>query len=141
MNSNLQLNALGEECLRLAGELNACLAEEREALIELNIEKIVQTNFRKDDLGRQLAEQRRNFSTLAKALGTLPENWVERWSPAWQAMETACKQNQKFISHSLKNLSLIVDNLKRLFGESSTYTPAGKKHDSNTAGKMVEAKY
>lgn len=141
MNKKAQLHLVGEECLRLATELKACLQEERTALIELRTETIVQTNFRKEDLGRQLAEQRKLFSALAHEVGELPEKWTERWSPAWAGIESQCRENQKFIQHSLRNLGLIVDNLKRLFGERSTYSPTGKKQETTSSGKMTEASY
>ena len=112
MNKKSQLHFVGEECLRLATDLSACLQEERAALIALNTEKIVQTNFRKEDLGRQLSEQRKIFSVLAHEVGDLPEDWTERWSFAWIAIEKGCRENQTFIQHGLRNLGLIVDNLK-----------------------------
>lgn len=120
-------------------ELQECLHEERTALIELKTEIIVQTNFKKEDLGRQLTLRRKEFSQLAKELGTIPENWKERWQPEWEKIEVSCKSNQDFIRHSLKNLNLIVDNLKRIFGENPTYSPTGKKVDGSGSGKMVEA--
>jgi len=141
MTNKEQLHLVGEECLRLAAELGACLLEEREALILLQTEKIVQTNFRKEDLGRQLAQQRKVFSGLAHDVGALPEKWTERWAPAWEMIEFRCRDNQKFIQHSLRNLGLIVDNLKRLFGERPTYTVTGKKSESSSSGKMTEASY
>ena len=66
---------------------------------------------------------------------------TEAFFKSWREVYALCEQNQRFIQHSLKNMGLIVENLKRLFGDNSLYSAAGKRVESQAPGKVVEARY
>lgn len=149
---------LSAECLVICRELVACLEEERVALITLNTENIVQTNFKKETLGSELKLKYREVGLLAKAKhgadhlsqisSRLPVPVRETWDLTYSELKKSqlevqalAEANQRFLRHSLKNLGLIVDNLKRLFGLTTLYSPQGKKVDGPQSGRMVEASY
>ena len=140
-------------------DLQTCLTEERSALISLDIDRIVQSNLRKESLLGKLRRTRREFRTLLRSLagvesmeGLSPvleseENrreWVKllaNWNQQWSDVAKLCETNRKFTLHSLRNLGSLVENLKRLFGENPLYSRSGGKLDSSTQGKVVEAVY
>lgn len=139
-----QALALLKECVQLCAELEACLREERTALTALKTEALVQCNFRKETLGIQLKDKRRQLRISVKVL-TVEEAaaWAAHeaeWLRRWDSVRRECEFNQKLLQHSLKNLGLIVDNLRRIFGVNRTYSAAGKQVNATTSGSVVEAR-
>lgn len=149
---------LQDECFSLATELKACLEEERKALIHLDTQLVVQTNARKENLSRTLAFKRKQMWSLVNAhFGIentegleqfLQEPWMSQWMEkknnwlkVWNETTRVCETNQMFLRHSLRNLGVLVDHLKRLFGDQPLYTAKGSKADSNQQGKVVEKSF
>jgi len=149
---------LQDECFVLAEELKTCLDEERSALIGLKTELIVHTNARKDNLGRQLKYKKKQIWNLVNSQYGLENTegleahiaepyrseWLIKkanWLKIWKATSQTCETNQIFLGHSLRNLGLLVDNLKRLFGEQPLYTAKGAKAEAGSSGKVVEARF
>ena len=149
---------LANECLTICRDLVTCLEEERVALMGLNTEVLVQVNFKKENLGAQLklsyqemskvAKFQYQAATLSEVAASLSVSLQAPWQHVLQELketqiqlQNIAQSNQKFLKHSLKNLSLIVDNLKRLFGDQPLYSQQGKKVEGPQSGRMVEASY
>ncbi len=150
--------SLQEDCARLCLELKGCLEREQLALIQLKMEDIVQNNHLKESLLGQLSTKkavlRRHLKEVfgvekAEELDSLlppdmKKAWQEsrtRWLKVWESSRDNCERNQKFMRHSLKNMGLLLENLKRLLGENSLYSAKGTRVDLPNHGKVVEASY
>lgn len=147
-----------DECVHIAGELEACMWEERKCLVEFRIDDLPQTNLKKESLIGTLSRRRRELqklvkfhygaerlSDLASQLGEQERPaWLQHfqaWSDSWTKLRNTCEANQRFLKHSLKNLSFLVENLKRSLGDHSVYSAQGKRVDMGQAGKMLTARY
>ena len=148
---NLQkLNELNDECIRLSDALGDCFDDERRFMVEFKTEALQENNLKKEQLIRSLEKARADFKKFMEGEGavliTSPEAKAARakWLHSWEAMKNRCQSNQAFISHSLKNLEMISDNLMRLLGQLSLYNNRGNKIDLSVhkpAGKVVEGSY
>ena len=141
----------------MAIELKVVLEEERKALISLNTDQILITTSQKEALILKISRKRSEMKHFAKNQYqeadldilkfndlALQEIWLQKkliWKLNWEKVQVQCEANQKFIRHSMKNLGLLVDNLKRLFGQHPTYSASGKKVDASISGNVVEARY
>ena len=147
-----------EDCQETCAQLLECLDEERLALVGLKMDQIIQSNLRKEGLVLALRRKHTRLKAIAKVhfhsetllelSAHLPEDealtWramYETWKVDWDRVARKCEQNQKFIRHSLKNVGLIVENLKRLFGISNRYAANGKRVDSGGEGQVVQVRY
>lgn len=149
---------LNDECIQIARELIDCLNAERVSLIQLKTEEISRINLSKENLLYKIAEKKgllRSFTLSAFGVtsfddieGRLPEEcraeWGQRrkaWADTWRQLHDVSRRNQMFLRHSLKNLGRLVDNFKRLIGETPLYSSKGTQVDSMRPGKVVEASY
>ena len=147
-----------DRCIALCHVLKDCFQIEREALIHLKLEGLLETNGRKEDVSRQLVGQKKAMHCLLQNVFGLSDSqgfedlltgeqrdaWLMKraqWLKIWEQTRDWCEANQRFMNHSLRNLSILEENLKRLFGEPTTYSPKGMKIESKTQGKVVEARY
>ena len=150
--------AAQKQCIESCALLIDCLKEERTALISLEMETIIQNNLKKEGLTFGVRRKQEHLLELVRAhygcddlnamLGKISADdanqWKQRmtlWKEQWEEVERLCKRNQSFIQHSLKNLGLIVVNLRRLLGTHSTYSSNGSRVDQAYCGKVVEARY
>ena len=148
---------LSDECTSLALALREILAQERAALIGLNTDNILLLVSQKESLMLKLQRKRAELKNFARTQFQIEDlgQWhsgdeavlaawklkSEEWNAVWESVRSDCDSNQKFIKHSMRNLGLLVENLKRLFGQHATYSAQGKRIEQNSSGKVVEAKY
>lgn len=59
----------------------------------------------------------------------------------WQSIHSRCQRNQRFLTHSLRNLDFLFSHLRRCLGESERYSPNGQIVDKPSAGKVLEVSY
>lgn len=138
----------GEECAQLAHELLAVLEKERSGLIGFDIEKITQSTIEKSFLVKRLTLKRKDLKRLmaltsevsAEAQEQL-ENQKRKWDGLFEQVILKCQSNQGLLKHSLKNIDLLLGNLKTLFGNPSVYDQKGKKQDMSRSGKVVEGRF
>lgn len=152
------VSALQQECVRLCAELKECLEEERRLLVEYSIDKLPHNTLLKESLVSTLGRKRRELreylrlrfdvSTAEEATDRFPEEfaqeWAERaaqWRELWEMTRKECVRNQQFLEHSVRNIGLLVDNLKHVFGEGSVYGNKGQKVDMKRQGKVLQGKY
>lgn len=153
-----QLCQWSDQSVELCGELTQVLDREREALIFLKSDVLTETTITKEILVNRLRALRKNISDNARAwygadssealVAILPPHqrpqWQERreaWSKTWAALEKHARQGQRLLQHSGVNLSRLIENWRRLLGDTPLYTAQGRKSESSTAGRVFEAKY
>lgn len=145
------------ECISLAEQVINALETERKALIAFDMEKITNSTAEKTSLVNRLKEKREAVKKLAmvrygKALGEieteLPEelrkSWrdsVNKWNGMWQELSNRLQSNQGLLKHSLKNLDLLLGNLKHLMGRPGIYNQSGKRQDLSSSGKVLEGRF
>lgn len=149
---------LQDECLSIVKELKTVLLSERQALIGLDTQAVVETTAKKDHLGGLLKSKRAYLWRVLKTYYALEDSegleeklregdraqWLIRkqeWIKNWDETTKLVEANQRFLKHSLRNFDLLADNLKRLLGEQPLYSAKGQKVDLSSPGKMVEGKY
>jgi hypothetical protein len=149
---------LHEECTRLCAELRACLQRERACLIELKVEEIPHLTLQKESQMLSLVRKRRELKDYLKlrysvdkvsqfALrleGPEKELWTERealWRREWTELRETVRQNNDFLKHSLKNLFLLADNLRRCLGLPALYSAKGTQVSLQNEGKVLAASY
>jgi hypothetical protein len=149
---------LQEQCTHMCTELKNCLIDERQACISLKWEELLLATSRKEDILRRLKVSKDALRALVKAhyqvesiteiLGKLSEDEKSRWeilsgewAKTWNQTRNWCDANQKLFAHSQRNLGMLVDHLKALFGEKATYSKSGAKVDLSGPGKVLEARY
>ncbi|MSP19364.1 MAG: hypothetical protein EXR74_07315 [Bdellovibrionales bacterium] len=151
------LFSLCDECISLAQELKDILLEERVALITLNTEEILILVSKKESGMMKLVRKRAEIKKIARTQfaeedlqnlsfsdEALNLEWSQKqssWLNAWSEVRDVCERNQKFMGHSMKNLDLLVGNLKRLFGQHATYSHRGKRVDQNPEGSVLRGRY
>ena len=151
------LFSLCDECITLAEELKDILLEERVALITLNTEEILILVSKKESGMMKLVRKRAEIKKIARTQfaeedlqnlsfsdEALNLEWKQKqtsWLKAWTEVRDVCERNQQFMGHSMKNLDLLVENLKRLFGQHGTYSHRGKRVDQNPEGSVLRGRY
>ena len=151
------LFSLMEESISLARSLQEVLIQERAALITLNTDEILvlvtQKESRLMKLVRKRAEIKKfiriqfnqeNLEDLKLTDENLQREWESKkkiWVEVWSELRDVCENNQRFISHSMKNMDRLVENLKRLLGQHATYSPKGKRIEQNNQGRVVQGRY
>ena len=157
LSSQHTLLAWSQECIELADQLNLILEKEREGLICFDIEKITNSTIEKTALVNRLKEKRealrkfvqvrfgKNISEVEEDLSPeIKSTWRERddlWKTKWEILSKKCESNQGLLKHSLKNLDLLLSNLKTLFGNPGVYNQAGKRQDLSNSGKVLEGRF
>lgn len=151
------LISLIRECVELADRILLSLDKEREGLICFDIDKITRSTIEKTNLINQLKEKRESLKRVAsvrygKSLSEIEtelevdliETWrtlESKWRISWLKLSGQCESNQKLLKHSLKNLDLLLGNLKTLFGNPIVYNQSGKRQDLSTSGKVLEGRF
>jgi hypothetical protein len=151
------LLAWSQECTDLAQQVLKVLEKEREGLIAFNIEKITSSTIEKTALVNQLKEKREALKRLSqvrfgKSLsevesefsGDLLNKWraqESQWRISWMHLSRRAQSNQGLLKHSLKNIDLLLGNLKSLFGNPGVYNQSGKRQDLSTSGKVLEGRF
>ena len=137
----MNIEELHAQCLRLCAELRECLRQERSCVIRLDMDGILECNVRKEGLGAALQHKRRELK-MALQGETLSAELSAAWSQAWAETRRQCEENQAFLKHSVRNMGLLVDNLKRLMGDDTPlYSNKGTPAQAGNTAKVVEAKY
>jgi len=141
----------GERCIETCEELLTCFDNERECLVQFRTDDLLANNARKEHLIAQLAQQKfalRQLLAHARrdALLSVEDEqawslYQERWLKSWEKLRARCESNQLFMKHSLRNLDMLTDNLRRLMGQQTLYSPKGTHVDVNKAPKVVEGRY
>ncbi len=144
--------------IAICEELCLCLEHEKQALISFEIDIVLENNLKKGNLISELVTTRKKLRETIKEkfvvqsgedlipLLTSPDKeswssaWVQ-WQTAWQKTQIKCKENQRFIEHSLRNLTLFTDHLKELFGANTVYSKQGTPVDRQAQGAVVEGSY
>jgi len=155
--SHQTLLSLNQDCIQLAENLIRILEQERDALVSFEMEKIMKSTLEKSAAARQLSEKRnalrkyaqvRFGKKLSEIQTALPEEelpaWNEsqkQWMRVWDDLNRKCQGNQGFLKHSLKNVDLLLSNLKHLFGDPGIYNNAGKRQDLMSSGKVLEGRF
>jgi hypothetical protein len=144
-----------EECILLCRELIRILQVERKAVIEFETETLIQSNFEKEKTLAQLTEKRTAFRNAKADLcgnheveDVISENlmpmWLivkKEWIQTWEELRSLCENNHGFIRHSVRNLDLILEHLKKSLGIHSIYTAKGTKIDNQPQGNVVQGRY
>lgn len=150
-----QIEKYYDACLALFEKIEQLLTAERTALILLKTDDVVCLNQQKETLLKTFNNTKQHImSTVDELVMHLGADWQthmpepikwqdkkKRFYAQWEKIQHQCDDNQRFMQQSLRNLGQLVDNLKRLMGETPLYSPKGTKVDMATAGKVIEAKY
>lgn len=146
-----------EECISLAEQLCAVIEKERVGLISFDMDSITSTTAEKTSLMNRLKEKREGLRKLAQVRfgkpldeisSDLPPDLVEpwklslkKWRQAWSDLSRRSQSNQGLLKHSLKNLDLLLGNLKQLLGRPGIYNQSGKRQDLSASGKVLEGRF
>jgi len=141
----------------LAEKILESLDKERTGLISFDIDKITRSTIEKTTLVNQLKEKRESLKRIAvvrygknlsevetELSDELRETWralESKWKISWLKLSRQCESNQKLLKHSLRNLDLLLGNLKTLFGNPIVYNQSGKRQDLSTSGKVLEGRF
>lgn len=141
----------------MAEQLLKIVDKERQGLIAFDIEKITTSTIEKTALVNQLKEKREALKRLAhvrfgKSLAEVEselsaeylDSWrsqESKWRTTWLVLSKKCESNQELLKHSLKNMDLLLGNLKTLFGKPGVYNQSGKRQDLSSSGKVVEGRF
>lgn len=143
-----QLFSVSDQCVLLATELSQILEKERVGLVSFDIEKITQSTIEKAFLVRQLGVRRKELKRLIglenEEVLLANADWqirLQNWKNEYSSLVLKCESNQQLLKHSLRNMDLLLGNLKSLFGNSSVYDQKGKKQDLSQAGKVIEGRF
>ena len=147
-----------DSCAFACQTLKESLDNEKKALIEFQMDALLENNQKKEMALTAVIERRERMDRWLQAeLGSkdlaamdpllaepaLSQWKVKRleWKRLWESTKLKCKENQNFIQHSLKNLSLFAEQLKKLFSVNNTYSNKGTQVEPTREGKVVEAEY
>lgn len=149
---------LQKKATEICQALFEILEKERAALIALNTENIMKFSTEKEHLASLLKRTRSDMHDFLKnqfalessenfdsiLTGTEKQEWLalrKDWLKVWEATRNRLEQNQKFMSHSLKNISTLLDNLKGLMGQKPTYSSSGSKVEPKLRTRVIEGRY
>jgi len=140
--------SISQECAFLANSLCETLEKERSGLICFDIERITQSTIEKSFLVKQLVLKRKELNKFMGALDSfsvidqqLLKEAQEKWEELYEKVFLKCQSNQGLLKHSLRNVDLLLGNLKTLFGNPSVYDQTGKKQDLSHSGKVLEGRF
>lgn len=132
----------------MAEELITVLDKERAGLVSFDIEKITQSTMEKSFLVKRLDLKRKELKRLTALISEISDeeklqldNLKQNWDVLFESVILKCQANQGLLKHSLKNIDLLLGNLKTLFGNTSVYDQKGKKQDVSLSGKVVEGRF
>jgi len=140
--------SISQECALLANSLCEVLEKERLGLISFDIEKITQSTIEKSFLVKQLVLKRKEWNRFIVCLDDFSlsdqkalQELQEKWEEVYEKAILKCQANQGLLKHSLKNIDLLLGNLKALFGNPSVYDQTGRKQDLSHSGKVLEGRF
>lgn len=141
------LLSLLQDCIVLTDQLTHTVIEEKKLLIELKGNDLLQNNLEKENLINLIFEKKQLIEKLQKNMSekdlenteylSLRDIWKEKWS----ALQKLCMDNKYFISHSLNNLNMFMEHLKKLILNRPTYSSKGVQVGVPQSGKVVEGAY
>lgn len=120
-----------------AEKLILCLDEEYEALIQLNTDKVLEAQIQKKRIGKTLKILREKINQN----NSKNEADEKQFWQLWQNIYDKLNRNQKFLNHSLKNISKISENIKSLLGQKTFYNSQGNQVKTSSLGKVVLSLY
>jgi len=149
---------MSDDCVGIARKLIDSLESQRRALIEIDLEKLIEEESTKDMLLNSLKSRREELRKLilshyqvssTEALsqclsGNEKTTWdaqATAWQTTWQLLFETTQRSQDFLQASLRTFGLLQDDIRTLMRESSTYSALGKKVDRDGTGKVIEARY
>jgi hypothetical protein len=146
-----------KECISLAQQLLEAIEKERLGLVSFDMGLITSSTAQKTSLMNRLKEKREALRKLAtvrygKPLDQIQEElptelsnqWKEdlmKWRRLWEELSRRSQANQGLLKHSLKNLDLLLGNLKQLLGRPGIYNQTGKRQDLTGSGKVLEGRF
>lgn len=140
--------SISQECALLANSLCEALEKERLGLISFDIEKITQSTIEKSFLVKQLVLKRKEWNRFVACLDgfsssdqQVVQQLQKNWEELYKKLVLRCRANQGLLKHSLKNVDLLLGNLKTLFGNPSVYDQTGRKQDLSLSGKVLEGRF
>ncbi len=128
-----------QERMQIFTELLHMLDQERIAVVEANVDALVQINLQKENAIRLLRRNKAHEQALRAK--NLPFPKSTEGTELWERVKKRCEENQLFLQHSVRNLNQMVENWKQIVGERPAYGPAGTYRESKVSGKMVERNY
>lgn len=132
-NSNLSLE---ERCL---SALFSCLQTERDCLVLLKTEALLDNNAEKDRLSQELVRiraGRREAISDSEAMIQRPE-----LKNLYQRLFDYCAGNLRLIDRSLSRQSILIENLRRLMSGPANYSQKGASLPSAYNGRVIEGFY
>lgn len=149
---------LQQKATELCAILYATLEKERMALIHLKTDQILALSTEKEhqiailkrlrkEMHENLAENfllesSENFDRCLQS--PEKEEWLKlrkAWLEIWDKTAMQIERNQKFMTHSLKNISGLMENLRGLLGQKPTYSAKGNKIEPKMRARRVEGRY
>ncbi len=156
--STVRVFFLQQKATELCGLLYNTLQKERLALINLKTDEILALSTEKEHqisilkrlrkemheilAANYLLESSENFENLLAS--PEKEEWLAlraEWLTSWDKAKHQIEHNQKFMTHSLKNVSGLIENLRGLFGQKATYSAKGSKVEPKMRARVVEGRY
>jgi hypothetical protein len=141
------LISLLEECILLTEQLIHTVRDEKKFLIELKSDELLQNNLEKENIINLIFEKRQFIEKMQKNASEKDLNHPEYlalrdvWKDKWTTLQNICMDNRYFISHSLNNLNMFMDHLKKLILNRPTYSAKGVQVGVPQSGKVVEGAY
>jgi hypothetical protein len=146
-----QLCLWTDESVALCRELQELFGRERSALLTFRGDELAEITMCKERAVSRVVALRRKIGESVKAWcdlenQLLPEQvpaWQQKqgqWQAEWTQIRKQAERSQFFLKHSQKNLGSLIENWRRLLGESPLYSAKGTKVDASTTGKVFEAK-
>lgn len=143
----LKLKELNDQCIQLCDELQVLMEEERNCLIHFKSEELQDNNLAKDQSLALLRERREEYRRTREliadepSVATVLEEEQRRWERSWSKLMSHAQDSQDFLKHSLRNVDLLLENVRRLFRVHTVYDAKGNRVDGPTSGKVVEGCY
>lgn len=153
-----QLCLWTDESLVLAQEFQQLLSREHKALLSFRGEELAEITMSKERGVARIAALRKQIQDAGRAWFGIesseelekkisPEQakiWNEKlsaWRAEWKQTRKQAERSQFFLKHSQRNLGSLIENWRRLLGETPLYSAKGRKVDAPSTGKVFEAKY
>ena len=153
-----QLCIWTDESIRLCKDLMDLFGRERLALVQMKADELTETTMSKEVCVRKILELRKQIRESVRGwFGVESSEDLERhlleqqrplwatkhaeWKAHWQGVQELAQSSRLLLEHSQRNLGRLIDHWKRLIGHAPLYSAQGKKVDSESTGRVLEAKY
>lgn len=157
-NTLARVFSLQKKATELAREFIDILKKEKAALIALKTDEIMSLTSEKEHSLSLVKKLREELHTDLKTyygiessefletllVGEEKKEWLllrNEWLKVWQESVAQMEANQKFMNHSLKNISCLFENLKGLFGQKPIYSSKGQKVEAKIRTRVIEGRY